>query len=42
MGAQDILWAMEMEDGVETDAPSWVCKTSLEISYLTKLLDNKE
>ena len=37
-----ILQAMEMKDGVETDAPFWVCKTSLEISHLTKLLDNKE
>ena len=33
---------MEMEDGVETNAPSWVCETSLEISHPTKLLDNKE
>jgi hypothetical protein len=42
MGAREILRVMEMEDGVETDAPPWVVETSLEISHLTKLLDNKD
>jgi hypothetical protein len=42
LGARDILRAMEIEGGVETDAPAWVQNTSLEISHVTKLLDNKD
>jgi hypothetical protein len=42
MAAREILQAMEMEEGVETDMPPWVFETSLEISHLTKLLDNRD
>jgi hypothetical protein len=42
MAAREILQAMEMEEGVETNMPPWVFETSLEISHLTKLLDNRD